>query len=77
MESSGRTVARQYDFFFSHCYYLIIIDLATKIQIKTERSIKMKLLHCKKVNVSFCHVQNMSLLCKNFKVNNESTGNQK
>ena len=27
----------------------------------------MKLLHCKKVNVSFCHVQNMSLLCKNFK----------
>ena len=29
----------------------------------------------KKVNVSFCHVQNMSLLCTNFEVNNESTGN--
>ena len=31
----------------------------------------------KKVNVSFCHVQNMSLLCTNFEINNESTGNQK
>ena len=29
----------------------------------------------KKVNISFCHVQNMSLLCTNFEVNNESTGN--
>ncbi len=27
----------------------------------------MGALHCKKVNVSFCHVQNMSLLCTNFK----------
>ena len=37
----------------------------------------MGALHCKKVNVSFCHVQNMSLLCTNFKTDNESTGNQK
>ena len=77
MKSAGRTVARQYYFFFSHCYYLINIYLATKIRIKTERCIKMGALHCKKVDVSFCHLQNMSLLCTNFEANNESTGNQK
>jgi len=37
----------------------------------------MRSLHCKKVGVSFCHVQNMSLLCTNFEIDNEPTRNQK